>query len=215
SWQALRTVAERSAGGSQGAVADRLLRRQRTPRARPCRPARALRRGPVRLPHAQGNGTQDLPRLSQTDRHEARRARVVRRQILRGRSLRFRVLHLGRAPRAAHGRAQALHRVQGPHGGAPRDQTRGRGREGQGLRPFSALTVMAGLVTASRVYPTCGTYQYETRASPSFDAIHVFYSGRTDCPGDQPSNVSYFTFVPARHPYAGEVTERSVMMVGV
>jgi hypothetical protein len=32
--------------------------------------------------------------------------------------------------------------------------------------------VIAGLDTAGRVYPTCGTRQCETRACPSFDAIH-------------------------------------------
>ena len=32
--------------------------------------------------------------------------------------------------------------------------------------------VIAGLDTAGRVYPTCGTKQRETRASPSFGAIH-------------------------------------------
>jgi len=34
-------------------------------------------------------------------------------------------------------------------------------------------TVMAGLVTASRVYPTCATYKRGTRASPGSGAIHV------------------------------------------
>jgi hypothetical protein len=38
--------------------------------------------------------------------------------------------------------------------------------------------VMAGLVTASRVYPTCGTQCRGTRASPSSDAIHVFKTVR-------------------------------------
>src|SRR6266568_4100653 len=39
------------------------------------------------------------------------------------------------------------------------------------LRP---LRVMAGLVTASRVYPTCVALDCATRASPSCVAIHVF-----------------------------------------
>ena len=47
--------------------------------------------------------------------------------------LRLRLLHLGRAPRAADGRAQELHRAQGPHAQAARGRPRGRGREGQGV----------------------------------------------------------------------------------
>jgi hypothetical protein len=35
-------------------------------------------------------------------------------------------------------------------------------------------TVIAGLDTASRVYPTCGTSICGTRASPNSDAIHPF-----------------------------------------
>ena len=108
------------------------------PRARPCRPARALRRRPVCLPHAEGNGAQNLPQLSEADRRQISRARMVRRQILRGRSLRLRVLYLGRAARAADGRAQELHGVQGSHAQARGGQTRRRRREGQGLSGGSA-----------------------------------------------------------------------------
>src|SRR5262249_31189208 len=53
--QAVRTVADRSGGRCKGAVADRLLRGERASRARPFRPARALRGRSVRLSHAQGN----------------------------------------------------------------------------------------------------------------------------------------------------------------
>src|SRR5262245_47271915 len=132
--QALRAVADRPAGGGQGALVDRLLRRERASRPCPCRTARALLRGPGCLPRHQGGRAQDLPRLSQGHRRPAGGARVVRRQILGARSLRLRVLHLGRAPRAAHGRAQELHRVQGPHDEASRRAARRGGREGQGLR---------------------------------------------------------------------------------
>src|SRR5262249_16796244 len=47
--------------------------------------------------------------------------------------LRVRVLHLGRAARAADGRAHPLHRLQGPHDEAARRAARGRGREDQGV----------------------------------------------------------------------------------
>src|SRR6266550_2736118 len=40
--------------------------------------------------------------------------------------------------------------------------------------------VMAGLVTARRVYPTCGAQRCATRASPSCGAIHVFACGAKD-----------------------------------
>ena len=102
-------------GRGQGAVADRLLRRERAPGARPCRAAGALHRRPVGVPRHQGAGAEDLPRPSQADRRHAGRPRMARRRVLGARSLWLRVLHLGRAPRAADGRAEELHRVQGPH----------------------------------------------------------------------------------------------------
>src|SRR5439155_16781228 len=174
-----RVVALRCGGGSQSAVADRLLRGERASRACPCRPARALRRRPVCLPHAEGNGAQNLPQLSEADRRQISRARMVRRQILRGRSLRLRVLYLGRAARAADGRAQELHGVQGSHAQACGGQTRRRRREGQGLSGASAAA-RANTVGA-----------------------------------DRPFNVSCFTLGPAARAYAGDVTERSVMVVVV
>src|SRR5262245_34639224 len=94
---------------------------------------------------------------------------MVRRQILRARSLWLRLLHLGSPPRAADGGAQELHRVQGPHAQAPRRHARGGEREGQGLigiRP------------------------------------RVRY-------------VSCFTLRRADASYRGDVTERSVMAVGL
>ncbi len=71
--------------------------------------------------------------LLEADRPKTLGAGMVRRPIFGGRSLWLRVLHLGRAPRAADGRAQALHGVQGSDARASRRQTRRRGREGQGL----------------------------------------------------------------------------------
>ena len=51
---------------------------------------------------------------------------------------------------------------------------------------FVAAFVMAGLVTASRVYPICGSPLCGSRASPTSDAIHVFepqlLKGRRGCP---------------------------------
>ena len=102
-------------GRGQGAVADRLLRRERASGACPCRAAGALHRRPVGAARHQGAGAQDLPRPSQADRRHAGRPRVVRRQVFGARSLWLRVLHLGRAPRTADGRIEELHRVQGPH----------------------------------------------------------------------------------------------------
>ena len=60
---------------------DRLLRRERASGACPCRPAGALHRGQVGVSRHQGAGAQDLPRLPQADRRQARRPRVVRRQL--------------------------------------------------------------------------------------------------------------------------------------
>jgi hypothetical protein len=37
---------------------------------------------------------------------------------------------------------------------------------------MTSLFVITGPDTAGRVYPTCGTQQCETRACPSFNAIH-------------------------------------------
>ena len=62
------------------ALANRLLRRERASRARPCRPARALHRRPVRVSHDQGGRPQDLPRLPEADRRPAGGAGMVRRQ---------------------------------------------------------------------------------------------------------------------------------------
>src|SRR5260370_42626386 len=46
---------------------------------------------------------------------------------------------------------------------------------------------MAGLVTASRVYPTCGTHMCGPRASPRSDAIHVLLAEQqTWMPGTSP-----------------------------
>src|SRR5262249_43647635 len=132
-------------------------------------PARAVRGRSVRLSHAQGNGPQDLPRLLEADRRQAGGTGMVFRSILRARSLWLRLLHLGRPPRAADGGAQALHRVQGPHAQASRRQTRGGGREDQGLIGASVLL---------------------------------------GC-------VSCLTFGPADALYGGDVTERSVMAVGL
>src|SRR5262249_4812093 len=42
------------------------------------------------------------------------------------------------------------------------------------LGTADSLAVMAGLVTASPIYRTCGSVQCRTRASPSSDAIHAF-----------------------------------------
>src|SRR5262249_42695065 len=122
-----------------------------------------------RLSHAQGNGSQGLPRLLEADRRQAGGTGMVRRQVLRARSLWLRLLHLGNPPRAADGGAQALHRVQGAHAQASRRQTRGGGREDQGLIGASVLL---------------------------------------GC-------VSCLTFGPADALYGGDVTERSVMAVGV
>src|SRR5262249_29989607 len=168
--QAVRTVADRSGGRCQGALADRLLRGECASRARPFRPARALRGRSVRLSHAQGNGSQDLPRLLEADRRQAGGTGMGRRQVLRARSLWLRLLHLGNPPRAADGGAQALHRVQGPHAQASRRQTRGGGREDQGL------------IARVRRLVRC---------------------------------VTCFTLGPAHALYGGDVTERSVMVVGL
>src|SRR5215831_1948274 len=87
---------------------------------------------------------------------------MVRRQVLRARSLWLRLLHLGTPPRAADGGAQALHRVQGPHAQASRRQTRGGGREDQGLiaRPFAKPHSCENGISASAnsvcSLPPCG-----------------------------------------------------------
>ncbi len=81
----------------------------------------------------QGHRPQDLPQLSQATRRAARRAGVVLRSLFGSRSLRLRLLHLGRAPRAADGGAQELHGVQGSHDAAARGPARGRAGEGQAL----------------------------------------------------------------------------------
>ena len=39
---------------------------------------------------------------------------------------------------------------------------------------------MAGLVTASRVYPTCGTSLVQNSGKPEFCAIHVFVATKQD-----------------------------------
>ena len=78
---------------------------------------------PSAYPDDQGSRPQDLPRLPEADRRHAGGTRMVLRPILGARSLRLRLLHLGRAPRAADGRAQELHRVQGPHAQAPRGRS--------------------------------------------------------------------------------------------
>ena len=70
--------------------------------------------------------------LRQT-RRAARRAGVVLRSLFGSRSLRLRLLHLGRAPRAADGGAQELHGVQGSHDAASRGPARGRAGEGEAL----------------------------------------------------------------------------------
>ena len=70
--------------------------------------------------------------LKQIDGMLAGRA-VALRPVLRARSLWPSLLRLGRAPRAADGRAEELHRLQGPHAAAPGRAARRRGREGQGL----------------------------------------------------------------------------------
>ena len=56
------------------------------------------------LSRHQRDGAEDLPHLSEADRRHAGRTRMVRRQIFGARSLRLRLLHLGRAPRLADGR---------------------------------------------------------------------------------------------------------------
>src|SRR5215831_4455596 len=87
---------------------------------------------------------------------------MVRRQVLRARSLWLRLLHLGTPPRAADGGAQALHRVQGPHAQASRRQTRGGGREDQGLiaRPFARASCLClkqnDAAYSVRSPPPCG-----------------------------------------------------------
>src|SRR5580700_1648768 len=70
----------------------------------------------------------------------AGRARMAVRQIFRARPLRLRLLHLGRAPRAADGRAQELHGAQGPHAQAARGRPRGGGREGQGVSTLNDVS---------------------------------------------------------------------------
>src|SRR5262249_40648339 len=105
----------------------------------------------------------------EADRRQAGEPGMVRRQILRARSLWLCLLHLGSSPRAADDGAQELHRVQGPHAQASRRHARGGEREGQGLigiRP------------------------------------RVRY-------------VSCFTLRRADASYRGDVTERSVMVVGL
>src|ERR1700757_5356842 len=55
-------------------------------------------------------------------------------------------------------------------GGGRAAEARAEGGEGQ---PRAAIAVViAGLETASRVYPTCGALYCATRASPSCVAIH-------------------------------------------
>jgi hypothetical protein len=41
------------------------------------------------------------------------------------------------------------------------------------MRSKKVSSVMAGLVTASRIYPTCGIQPCESRAGPTFAAIYV------------------------------------------
>src|SRR5262249_53254356 len=81
----------------------------------------------------------------------------------------LRLLPRGRPPGGADGGHKALHCVQGPHAKASRRQTRGGGREDQGLIGASVLL---------------------------------------GC-------VSCLTFGPADALYGGDVTERSVMAVGL
>ena len=60
----------------------------------------------------------------------------------------------------------------------PRTRAGARGTGGAPLTPASIVrlalpsSVIAGLDTASRIYPTCGDQHSGTRASPSSDAIH-------------------------------------------
>ena len=63
--------------------------------------------------------------LKQIDGH-AGRTRMVLRPLFRARSLWLRLLHLGRAPRAADGGAEKLHRAQGPAAQAARRWSRNR-----------------------------------------------------------------------------------------
>src|SRR5262249_16534031 len=72
--QALRAVAGRSEGGGQGAVADRLLRRQRASRPRPCRPPRAPHRRTPPLPPATDAGAETPTPLTKSSPGEAPRA---------------------------------------------------------------------------------------------------------------------------------------------
>src|SRR5919197_4049498 len=60
-----------------------------------------------------------------------------------------------------------------------------RKRRSAGLRACSAhlgphARVIAGLVIASRVYPTCDALYCGTRAGPSSDAIHIFVEATKD-----------------------------------
>src|SRR5260221_3663021 len=89
---------------------------------------------------------------------------MARRQILRGRPLWLRVLHLGHAPRAADGRAQALHGVQGSHAQSSRRQARRRRREGHGLSGGSAAARAAAVAADPPSNVSCFTLGRAARA---------------------------------------------------
>src|SRR5262249_33110708 len=76
-------------------------------------------------------------------------------RLLRARSLRFPLLHVGRAARAAGGGAQELHRPQGANARATRRAPHHRGREGQGvITTFPApLTEGAGRRSGAGIWP--------------------------------------------------------------
>ena len=81
---------------------------------------------------------QVLPRLPEADRWHAGGTRMVLRSLLRPRSIRSRLLHLGCAPRAADGRAQELHFLDS--------------REGRGVGCISLGSTDVGV---RRMYSCC------------------------------------------------------------
>jgi len=161
-------------------------------RARAQEPMPAL--GPV------GRGAGRIRRLSRARTGRARLSRRGRGASVgagahRGDRAHRRRRRLGRSPRTrshggARGRARGVHlralgaralrgRARGRPDGRPcRNRTRAecdtirpRKREARG-EGMSLSNVIAGLDTASRVYPTCGGQDCGTRANPSSDAIH-------------------------------------------
>src|SRR5216684_5764511 len=93
---------------------------------------------------------------------------MVFRPVLGGRSLWLRVLYLGRPPRAADGRAQELHRVQGPHARPSRRRARGGGREDQAVSGgVSSCTSCPRSSAKERVSVRCGHRGRQTRSAPS------------------------------------------------